>query len=475
MSDADKVDYDVIVIGGGGAGMAAAIQASDAGARVALLEAANKLGGATALAGGLFYAAGTAAQHELGITDTPEAMYQDILALNGDSVPQALVRQFCDDAPKVMNWLMELGVEFLPERLSAPSPRFVPRAHEPLGFGAKIAEQLELAVSKRPIDVARMSRVEKLLTDAQGAIIGVRVGDDEISARSVVLACGGFGASEEFISRLLPKARRAGDWVWNVGCSTSRGDGLRMAEAVGAPLVGENSALLLQSPNFHRNLEVIGPDWALMVNSLGKRFVREDGAYYEISEGIEAQPDSRAFCIFDRPMFETAKPHPRVLEAVKLGIATVSWVTRMLQEQLEEGRVIESPTIAGLAKKIGVDVASLTATVARYNQLAATGIDADLNKSTASLKPVATPAFYAVEVRPAALIVTGSGMPIDVKARVLDASGKALSGLYAAGETVGNLYGRHYVSSGYAIASSITFGCIAGRSAADYAKVQAAA
>jgi fumarate reductase flavoprotein subunit len=475
MSNADSVDYDVIVIGGGGAGMAAAIQAADAGARVALLEAGSRLGGATALAGGLFYAAGTATQRALGIVDTPDAMYRDILALNGDSVPPALVRRLCDDAPKIMNWLVELGVEFPPERLSSPSGRGVPRAHEPVGFGAKIAEQLDLAVSKRPIDVARATRVEKLLTDAQGAVTGVEVGDDEIHARAVVLACGGYGASEEFIKRMLPKAARVGDWVWNVGCSTNRGDGLRMAEAVGAPLVGQDSALLLLTPNFYRDLEVIGPDWALMVNARGKRFVREDGAYYEIAEGIEAQPHSRAYCIFDRPLLETAKPHPRVLEAVKLGIATVSWVTRVLLEQLEKGRVIESPTIAGLAQKIGVDAAALTTTVARYNQLASAGRDDDLDKSAASLKPVATPPFYAVEVRPAALIVTGGGMPIDVEARVLDSMGRPIPGLYAAGETVGNIYGSHYVSSGYAIASSITFGCVAGRAAAAHARARAAA
>jgi fumarate reductase flavoprotein subunit len=475
MSDTENMDYDVIVIGGGGAGMSAAIQAADAGAHVALLEAGERLGGSTALAGGLFYAAGTAAQKANGITDTPDAMFRDIMALNDGSVQVPVIRRLCDEAPGVMEWLISLGVEFPADRLSSPNGRSVPRSHEPIGFGAKIAEQLDFAVSKRPIDVARKTRVERLLKDAKGRVNGVKIGDDEIHARAVVIASGGYGGNPELVSRMMPKAARAGDWVWHVGCKTNRGDGLRMAEAAGAAMVGQDSGLLLLTPNFFRDFEVIGPDWALMVNTKGQRFVREDGAYWEIAEGIEAQADSRAFCVFDRPLLENAKPHPRVLEALEIGAISLSWITRVLEEQLAQGHVLESPTVAGLAQKMGVDAAALSATLEQYNRNAAAGRDPEFDKTPSSLKPIHTPPYYAVEVRPAILTLTGGGMPIDADARVLDGAGRAIPGLYAAGETLGNMYGEHYVGSGYAIASCITFGCVAGRSAAAHAKAEARA
>jgi fumarate reductase flavoprotein subunit len=464
--------YDVIVIGAGGAGMSAALEAAAAGASVAVLEAGVRVGGSTALAGGLLFAAGTAQQRTRGIEDTPDAMYADIMAINRETVDPAAVRRLCDEAPRSLEWLMSLGVEFPPERLSSPNGRGTPRAHEPVGFGARIAECLDTALSRAGVDIACKSRVEHLLTDDEGAVRGVQVGGESIGSRAVVIATGGYGANPAWVQRLLPKAARVGDWVWHVGNATNRGDGIAMAEEAGAPVTGEDSGLLLITPNFAKDFEVIGPDWALMINTRGERFATEDGAYWEVAEAIEAQADSRAFFVFDRQRFEEAKPHPRVLEALAAGAITVSWIPRVFEEQLVLGRVHTSPTLAGLAAQIGVDAGTLEKTVERYTAHAKRGVDPDFGKAAASLKAVEVAPFYAIEIRPAILTVTGGGMPIDADARVLARGGGTIPGLYAAGETVGNVYGRYYVGSGYAIASSITFGRIAGRAAAAYARSQ---
>jgi fumarate reductase flavoprotein subunit len=461
--------YDVVVIGAGGAGMSAALEAANAGASVALLEAGARIGGSTALAGGLVYAAGTAQQRARGIEDSPATMCRDILAINPESDPQ-LVRRLCDEAPVALEWLESLGVEFPPERLSSPNGRGTPRSHEPVGFGARITECLDSALNRTSVDVALKSRVERLITNDAGAVVGVQVGGEPIGCRAVVIATGGYGGSPEWVARLLPKAARAGDWVWHVGNVTNRGDGIAMAEQAGAQVTGEDSGLLLITPNFNRDFEVIGPDWALMVNTRGERFTSEDGAYWEIAEAIEAQPDSRAYFVFDRRRFEDAKPHPRVLEALAAGAITVSWIPRVFDEQLALGRVHTSPTIAGLAARMGIDAARLERTVSRYTEQAHRGRDEDFGKVASSLLPVEQAPFYAIEIRPAILTVTGGGMPIDADARVLARKGGTIPGLYAAGETVGNVYGRYYVGSGYAIASGITFGRIAGRAAADYAR-----
>jgi hypothetical protein len=265
---------------------------------------------------------------------------------------------------------------------------------------------------------------------------------------------------------MLPKTRRTGDWRWHVGCETNRGDGLRMAEALGARLCGEDSGLLLASPNFHHDLEVIGPDWVIMLNSRGERIVREDGAYWELSEALEAQHDARGFCIFDHALMLGAQPDARVLEALAQGTISLSWIPRVLQEQLARGRVIAAPDIGGLADKAGLDRAAVTRAVERYNALARAGEDTDFGKAARCLKPLATPPFYAVEVRPSIVIVTGAGPAIDGCARVLRAAGGVVPGLYAAGEVTGDVYGRYYVGSGYAIASALSMGRVAGRESA---------
>jgi fumarate reductase flavoprotein subunit len=397
-------------------------------------------------------------------------MIQDVLRINGKTVDPAIVRRLAEEGAEVMAWLTSLGVEFPPDRLSSPDGRGVPRSHEPVGFGAKIAERLDVALSQRPVDVARKTRVEHLIRDASGAVTGVKVSGEDIACSAVVIATGGFGGEPAWVRRMLPKSRAVGDWVWHVGNATNRGDGLRMAEEAGAAIVGQDSGLLLVSPNFFRDFEVIGPDWALLVNTRGERFGREDGAYWEIAEGLEAQREPRGYFIFDRSLLETAKPHPRVLEALAIGAIKVSWVTKVLSEEAQKGRVLQAPTVRELAAKIGVEPATLERTVQRYTQLAREGQDADFGKAAASLKPIAQPPFYAVEVRPNILTVTGGGMPIDAQARVLTPKGSPIAGLYAAGETLGNMYGRYYVGSGYAIASAITYGRVAGREAAAWAR-----
>ena len=109
-----------------------------------------------------------------------------------------------------------------------------------------------------------------------------------------------------------------------------------------------------------------------MVNTQGRRFASEDGAYWEIAEAIEAQPDSRAFFVFDRRLFEDAKPHPRVLEALAAGAITVSWVPKVFDEQLQKGGVSREPDDRGTRGGRSVSTPpTLAMTVTRYTDLAA--------------------------------------------------------------------------------------------------------
>ncbi len=469
MPNERTTDYDVLVIGGGGAGLSAAITASDAGARVALLEAGSRLGGSTALAGGYLYATGTWQQSEQQVEDSVAAMVDDIRAIEGDSIPEGVLWRFAEGCADTVAWLEQQGVEFPVERLVSADGRMPPRSHEPTGGGAAIAERLDYQVSRRPIDVVLNSRVTRLCRDASGVINGIEIDGEQITAGAVVVACGGIGGDDELLDRMCPKSIRGGDWRWFIGCETNRGDGLRMCEAQGARITGEDSGLFLMTPNFYRDLEVIGPSWVLLVNSEGRRIAREDGAYWELSEALEAQVDGRGYCVFDQLQMQSAAPDPRVLEALEQGAITLSWIPRVLQEQVDRGKILMADSIAELARKTGIDAVTLESTVARYNDNAAQGVDRDFGKQPANLTPIESAPFYAAEVRPAIAIVLGAGPAIDSRARVLNTAGAAIPGLFAAGDAVGNSYGRYYVGSGYAIASAITFGRAAGEEAARHA------
>lgn len=461
-------DYDVIVVGAGGAGMSAAIRAADAGAKVAIVEASDRPGGSTALAGGYVFASDTSQQKEQGIEDSPEHMAEYILELNGDSIPEDLVRKVSDEAPVALSWLMEIGVEYPAGLISSANGRMTPRTHAPIGMGAKIAERLDFEVSKRDIDVAFNSRVDRLATNDSGEVTGVYIGDQLISAKAVIIACGGVGGDLDLVHQMLPKSRRVGDWLWYVGAETNRGDGLRMSQEAGAQICGKDSGLFLLTPDFHRDFEVLGPGWAILVNSAGKRVVNEDGGYWELSEALEAEDDATGFYIFDHAQLENAEPDPRIADAYRAGMISLSWVAQTLKEQLEKGNIIQGESISELAGTIGVDGESLETTVNRYNAQVEKGTDDDFGKSGGNLQKISQGPFYAVKVMPALAVVMGAGPAIDEHGRVVSESGSVIPGLYAAGEVTGNVYGKYYVGSGYAIASTIGMGRIAGEEAAAY-------
>ena len=319
----------------------------------------------------------------------------------------------------MLAWLGEIGVDFPPERLVSPNGRMVARAHEPVGFGASIVERLDFELSRRGVDVACNTRVEELALAPDGSVCGVRIGGESVAARAVVLACGGIGGAPDLVSRMLPKSRRTGDWRWHVGCETNRGDGLRMAEALGARLCGEDSGLLLASPNFHHDLEVIGPDWVIMLN-FARRAHRARGRCLLGTLGSARGAGRRARLLHLRSRADAGR-----------GARCAGARGARAGHDLAQ---LDSARAAGAARarardrgpddrracrdKAGLDRAAVTRAVERYNALAHAGHDADFGKAARCLKPLAAPPYYAVEVRPSIVIVTGAGPAIDGRTRV---------------------------------------------------------
>lgn len=456
-------DYDVIVIGSGAAGLSAAISAADAGASVLVVEADKRVGGSSRLSGGHFYAAGTSIQREAGVDDSPDAMFEHYMTLNQWMVEPSVVRRFCDLSAPTFEWLRGLGVAFSTDGLYPSGVGSTPRGHQPEGEGERVIEVLDAQRSNRGIDVVLDARVDELLTDEQGAICGVRIGEDTASCAAVVMATGGFGANPQMLEKYFPDAAAAGNWAWYIGSPLARGDGLELGQAVGAAIDGQNRGLLLVTPGFSRDLEVLLPGWLILVNPQGRRFTNET-APYTVLGGLIQRQAGPVYAIFDEGARADAKPSV---------ISRAYWVNEILEARANDGTVARADSLEALAEKIDVPAAALSGTVARYNADCAAGQDRAFFKHPAGMRPIETPPFYAAEVRPAIICWTGTGLRINADTCVLTTEEQVIPGLYAAGETVGSLHGDRYIGGGGSFGPCVVFGKLAGENAARFAALSA--
>ena len=276
-----------------------------------------------------------------------------------------------------------------------------------------------------------------LTTDADGRVTGIEIGEDRASCGALVLATGGFGANDELIECYYPTAAAAGDWRWYIGTDGAQGDGLRLGETAGGVIDGHDRGLLLTTPGFSHDLEVLLPGWLILVNAEGRRFCNEC-APYTVMAGLLQHQGGHAWAVFDETARAAAKPGP---------MSQAYWVHDVLARKADEGRILRASTLAQLAARMNVDADGLAGTVTRYNA------DAERGQDSAFFKPpphaaISSPPFYGVEIRPAIVCWTGAGLRIDADTCVLNRHERPIPGLYAAGETVGNLHGDRYVGGG---------------------------
>jgi fumarate reductase flavoprotein subunit len=461
-------DFDVVIVGGGGAGLAAAVMARDAGATCMILEADKKLGGATSLSAAVMYAAGTSVQRAAGImNDTPDTMYRYVMTLAGWEANPRIMRILCDYSGPTLEWLISLGVEFPPQYLVCSGVEDVPRGHPSLGAGAGIAERLINAAGARGAEYALGTRVDKLLVEG-GRVVGVSASGVELRAGAVIVTTGGFGNSPEMIQRLYPTAASHGEWTYAVHLAAPYiiGDGIKLGETVGANIVGQDTGLLLPTSGLGKFIEAFLPPWIMLVNVLGHRFMDESAPYAVSGYLLNAQPQRRAFALFDEPTLVEASQDLRFADPYHSGAAMPTWEYNLLRRSIENGKVVKADTIADLAAKIGVDSGTLVASVEQYNANCDQGKDPLFFKGMERYFPMRKPPFYAREVRACVIGQTGAGLNIDERARVLDRHDRPIPGLYAGGEVLGCAVGKRYSGGGMGICNAMVFGRIAGQSAA---------
>jgi fumarate reductase flavoprotein subunit len=459
-------DFDIIIVGGGGAGLAAGIMARRAGATVMVLEADTKLGGATALSAAVMFAGGTSVQRSRGIEDTPEAMYRYLMTLAAHEADPRIMRIMAEQSGPALEWLISLGVEFPPDYLLCSGVEEVPRGHPSLG----VAPALINAAGAEGVEVALGTRVERLLVE-EGRVVGVEAGGEQLRAGAVIVTTGGFGNSAEMIERWYPSAAQHGDWTYAVHMDAPfiLGDGIKLGQGVGAEIVGEDSGLLLPTSGLGKWIEAFLPPWIMLVNEQGRRFMNEASPYAVSGYQINAQPGAHAFALYDDVGLEDGSQDMRFADPYHSGTAMPTWEYNLLKKSSEDGRIHKADTLEELAGKIGVPAQTLEASVRRYNADCDAGVDSQFFKQMPQRFPIRTAPFYAREVRASVIGQTGAGLNIDDHARVLDLHGEPIPGLFAAGEVLGCAVGKRYAGGGMGICNAMVFGRLAGAEAAQEA------
>ena len=492
---------DVVVVGAGGAGMTAAITATDAGKKVIVVESQPIAGGNSVRSTGGMNAAKTPYQDKnefkeaagvektlataaekfadnatitalaatvksqwdayqanpQGYFDSVELMELDtLIGGKGKNNPE-LVKALAENSAAAIEWLASIGAEV--KNVGAFGGASVKRIHRPVNadgkvtaVGAYIVPILEKNLQDRNVQFLFDTTANEIIMK-DGKAVGIKAtGKDghkvTINAKSVVIATGGFGANAEMVEKYKPELKGFA----TTNAEGAQGQGIDMATAVGAATVDMDqiqihpTVHIEEDGNAHLITEGLRGDGAILVNAEGKRFYDEVSTRDKVSAAIIAQPDKSAWLVVDQSMVDKS--------AVIAGY-------------IKSGYTVTGATYEELAKAMGVDEATFTSTMNTWNQAVEAKSDAEFGR-TSFANPLTTAPYYAIKITPAVHHTMG-GIVINPKAEVLNEKGEAISGLYAAGEVTGGVHGANRLG-GNAVADFVVFGRISGQSAADNAK-----
>ena len=454
--------YDVVVIGAGGAGFSAAIEAKNAGANVVLLEKMPAVGGNSLISGAEMNAAKNWVQPKLGINDDSPELHAEDTYKGGDMKGDMnVIKVMTHNALDAAKWCRDyLGVRFEDDNLFFFGGHSRKRALIPVGHtGTEFITKFQAKADELGIPIITNMKAEELIKDKSGRVVGVKATMNGASYTfnakgGVVLATGGFGANPEMVKKYNPKIDER---FKTTDAPGTTGEALYMAERAGAQLV--NMGYIQTYPicdPISGVIELIADarfDGAIMLNQEGKRFVEELDRRDVLSEAILNQTGGYCWVLWNDNIGKISN--------------TVGTHTTEYEAFTKQGIMKTCDDLKCIADFTKIPFDQLKKTVDRVTSMAGKGNDKDFHHR-GGLMDMSQGKYYVIKAVPSTHHTMG-GIRINEKAQALTKEGKVIPGLWAAGEVTGVTHGTNRLG-GNAYTDIIVFGRIAGKAAAEAAK-----
>jgi fumarate reductase flavoprotein subunit len=466
-----KTICDLVIIGAGGSGLAAAVAAAGQGSRVTIIEKRRTSGGTMNMLSGLV-AGDSPTQKRAGIKISADDLFLKHMQYSQWTLDPRIVRTWLNRSGETIRWLEEKGIQFNMFSMFSDEP---PTSwHYGLRVGSEIVKALLQDCQDLKVDILFETRATRILLDKLGRVTGLvaRTGDREVEfkAKTVIIATGGFGGNREMMKKYCSYYNNP---LPTTGIEIAHtGDGILMAFESGADNEGLGN-LLMCGPcfvggfgAFHLAIEPA----TVWINKEGRRFIEEglDCSPFEASNAILRQQDQVCFSLFD----EDVKRQVLQNGYVRPDGATVSPVDRIegaLEDNFKKGNLMVSSNWEDIASWIGADPGVLKFTIEQYNRFCDLGHDEEFAKKAKFLQALRTPPYYAAKCYPWHLGTIG-GIKINEHMEVQSKNRQSIKGLYACGSDTGGwsafTYNRFLAGAGASFA--INSGLIAGENATRY-------
>lgn len=428
---------DVLVIGAGGAGMCAAISATDSGAKVILIEKQANVGGTTLFSTTSVTSGGSSLQMKMDKPFTADDFIKKLLIEfpDGDS---PTLRQHAQRTGATVDWLINMGAD-LGKVIN--NSQHVTTSGKALG--TMLVPVLKNQVDKRQIDTRLQTKAVELIVNQDGTVTGAVVetpaGRYSIHAKSVVLATGGFASNPELVAKYTPQ------WAGYPSTASrgSTGDGLLMAQKVHAAMshmdVAGPQTVAYDTGNGAVSLTNVRYNGAIILNKEGRRFVNELGNKNTIGMATKKQTDGVGYLFFDQTCLDRGE---------------------LLKKYKMQGYFVEAATPEQLAEKLGIDPNGLKETLKEWKVVFDTKKDVKFGRKDSIFSAFDKAPFYGQKTSPANQVTFG-GLTRDLECRVVNTSGKPIPGLFVCGETADQF--------GHGVSIAVTTGKLAGECAAENA------
>lgn len=472
----EEMTADVVVVGAGGAGMAAAVTANQEGKSVIVIEKTGNMGGNTALAGGALNAVDEGSEVALAHEDSVDFHYEQTFNGGDQQGDPELVRTLVENAWDGVLWLKSLGMEFQDGVFTVTGGMWQ-RAHKPVepegsGFFKTYKAYME---DHDGITMVYNTKAEEFIVE-DGVVVGVvctGATGNKVTVRAnngVVLATGGFGQNVEMRQKANEETHlwpTLDESILSTNTPAVTGDGIRMAEAIGAQLVQMGNIQLLplgdpKTGSLSGNIEH-AVESRIFVNIEGNRFVNEGGRRDEMTLGLLEQPETTMYIIMD------SDTYPDGDELNNFG--------EKICDLVDAGRAYKADTLEDLAAQIGVPAENLVAAVTEYNRHC-TGGDLEGEKDEFGRilftdaeginNGINNAPYYAAKRIPTVHHTMG-GVKINTETQVINTQGEVIPGLFAAGEVTGGIHGTNRLG-GNALTDTVVFGRIAGTNASAFTR-----